>query len=207
MENEIAQEVKLVTVRGATNFGFQLANNLIERLEKDDVAPSQWPVRLPITIKQITKLPEVNNNSKVAKRVAEAARTVWKEMRTVAIEIENDMMLHPEYYGLEEHSHDEQEQEFVWHHLSIEIEKIAGNVFVTDYDNEDAAKANVYILLSPMGLKKYMDEFEGDYKDFINEVREAIRACKQLRASVRLELICSLNEHTKAAEQIVLQKK
>lgn len=201
MEKNDMKEVKLVTVRGATNFGFELANNLMQRLEKDSISPSEWPVRFPITIKQIAKIPEINNNSKVAKRVSEAARIVWKEMRAAAIEIEKDMILHPEYYDIEPR-HPNHEEEFAWRHLSIAIEQVAGNVYVTEYESENAARENVYYLLSPIGLKQYMADFESDYKNFIDEVREIIRSTKQLKASIRFELICSLNEHTKTAEQI-----
>jgi hypothetical protein len=202
------EDSKQVTIRTAPNFGYQLASNLGVRLEKESVPPSRWPVKFPITFKQITKLPEVNKNSKVARKIIEAAQAIWKDMREQALEIEKDMKLHPEYYDILDAEVNEQVNlnEMAWRHLSIEIEQVAGNVFVTEFDDEESARVNVYKLLSARGLKSCMLEFEDDYKNFIDEVREVIRPRKEILPSIRLELICLLNVNTKAARRILKKK-
>jgi len=203
------EECKKVTIRTAPSFGYQLASNLGIRLEKENVPPSRWPVKFPITFKQVTKLPEVNRNVKIARKIVEAAQAIWKDMREQALEIEKDMKLHPEYYDILATGNDEQINlnEQAWRHLSIEIEQTAGNVFVTEFDDEESAKANVYKMLGARNLKNCMIEFEDDYKNFIDEVREVIRPKKEILPSARLELICLLNVNTKAAKRILKRKK
>jgi len=193
------EATKKVTVRTAPSFGYQLASNLGIRLENENILPSRWPVKFPITIKQITKLPEIGKDIKVARKAA--AQAIWKDMREQAMEIERDMELHPEYYDILDaelgvQAHD---TESTWRHLSVEIEQIAGNVFVTEFENEEKAKASVYKSLTVPSLKKYMIEFGDDYKNFIDEVREVIRPKKEILPSIRLELICLLNTNTKLA--------
>lgn len=192
-----------ITIRTAPNFGYQLAGNLGIRLEKENVTPSDWPVKFPITTKQVLVLPEVRKDIKVARRIIEAAQAMWKDMREQAVEIERDMKLHPEYYevlGME--PNESHAEEAAWRHLSIELEQIAGNVFVTDFENEEVAKSSVYKMIGAPSLKKYMAEFGDDYKNFIDEVREAVRATKKILPSIRLDLICLLSVNTKAAKRI-----
>lgn len=199
MENS-HEEVKKVTVRTAPNFGYQLAGNLGVRLEKDNIPPSRWPEKFPITIKQLTGLPEVGKNSKVARKIIEAAQAMWEDMRLSAMEIEKDMKLHPELYEMLDLETDTGPT--VWRQLSIELEQIAGNVFVTEFENEEVAKSNVYKMISAPRLKTCMIEFQDDYKNFINEVREAIRPKKEILPSVRLEMICMLHTNTIAAKRL-----
>lgn len=212
MDNNEPQELKKINVRGASNFGFQLATSLAERLSNEDVPPSEWPIRFPLTLKQIAKTPEVNGNNKIAKKVSEAARVIWKDMREHAIDVEKDMKLHPEYYqdidiGADiETSHTNYLQDNAWRHLSIEIEQIAGHVFVTEYTDEDSAKSSVYLSLSMSRLKKYIIDFEEDYKAFIEEIRKAIRN-KKIPASSKLELICLINTNTKSAIKSIAKQK
>lgn len=203
MENS-HDKAKKVTVRTAPNFGYQLAGNLGIRLEKENVPPSRWPAKFPITIKQINGLPEVGKNTKVARRIAEAAQAMWQDMRESALEIEKDMKLHPELYDFLEPETDAEPT--VWRQLSIEIEQIAGNVFVTEYENEEVAKSNVYKMISAPRLKNCMIEFRDDYKNFIDEVREAIRPKKEILPSERLEMICMLNTNTIAAKRLRKKK-
>jgi len=193
-----------VTIRTAPNFGYQLAGNLGIRLEKENVPPSRWPEKFPITIKQITSLPEIGRNQKVARKVVEAAQVMWQDMRDSAIEIEKDMKLHPELYDMIDLDADKEPT--VWRRLSIELEQIAGNVFVTEYENEEVAKANVYKMISAPNLKKFMSVFQKDYKNFINEVREAIRPKKEILPSIRLEMICMLHTNTVAAKRLKKRK-
>src|SRR6266568_5246815 len=91
------EEIKNVTFRNASLFGFQLASNIGEQMEKDDVPPSRWPIKFPLTLKQINNLPKIRNN-KIAKKVAEAAKAMWNDMRIQAMEVEEDMKLRPELY-------------------------------------------------------------------------------------------------------------
>ena len=211
METEKPSEIKLVTIRSAANFGFTIANNLSELLEKDDVLPSNWPKRFPITIKQIAQLPEVNGNSKVAKKVAEAARIIWKDMRIQAMEVEKDIMLHPEHYEMmEQHSPFDQEshmRDYAWRHISVDIEQIAGNVFVTEFGNEELAEKHVRTLLGAKKLKQNMLDFEDDFNAFINEIRELIRNKDGLKASVKLALICSINVNIQKANKLIEKEK
>lgn len=203
------EENKKVTIRTAPSFGYQLASNLGVRLEKENIPPSRWPVKFPITFKQITKLAEVGKNPKVARKVIDAAQAIWKDMREQAIEIEKDMKLHPEYYDIldPEFNQEAHEETSAWRHLSIELEQIAGNVFVTQFDDEETAKANVYKMLGARNLKKCLVEFEDDYDNFMNEVREVIRPKEEILPSIRLELICLLNVNTKAAKRAVKTRK
>jgi hypothetical protein len=203
--DSFTDEIKKVTFRTASSFGFSLANSVGETMEEDNVPPSHWPVRFPLTLKHITKMPEVGGNSKVAKKIAEAAKAMWQDMRSQAIEIEIDIKLHPELYEpMEDHSFNPEthKQEWAWRHLSVSIEQLAGNIFVTEFGNEEMAKRNIYSLISARKLKEYMTNFEDDYKNFIDEVRETIRERKEIKASTRLELICSLNTNTKRAMKL-----
>lgn len=201
-----AEVIKKVTFRNASIFGFQLANSLIQQLEKDNVVPSQWPIKFPITIKQISKMQEVNNNSKIAKRICEAARAIWLDMRAHAVEIEQDMNLHPEFYEDKPYNQETHFQEHAWRHLYMDIEQISGSVFMTEMPNEEIAKDNVFSMLSPVKLKQFMAEFEDDYKNFIDEVRESIRNKKHIKASSRFELICLINTSTQEALKLLKRK-
>lgn len=195
------EDSKKITIRTAPSFGYQLASNLGMRLEKENVPPSRWPIKFPITLKQITTLPEVGKNTKIARRIIEAAQAIWKDMREHAVEVEKDMKLHPEYYNISDPGFNEQAHvgQLAWRHLSVELEQIAGNVFVTEFEDEESAKSHVYKLLGAQNLKLCMLEFEDDYNNFINEARELIRLKKEILPSIRLELICLLNINTKAA--------
>src|ERR1035437_8975535 len=133
-------DIEMITIRTATNFGYQLANDFGMKLEDDNILPSQWPIKLPLTYTQVTKLPEINKNNKIAHKVVEAARAMWKDLRETAIEIEKDMKLHPEYYEMLEMSIDASIEKSVWRELSIELEQIAGKIFMTVLDSEDSAK-------------------------------------------------------------------
>lgn len=197
-------ERKKVTIRTAPNFGYQLASNLGIQLEKENEPATRWPIKFPITFRQITKLPEVNKDDKIARKIVKAAQAMWQDLREAAVEIEKDMKLHPEYYELVETGVNDIRS--VWRELSIELEQIAGNIFVTQFDDEDSAKENVYKLLSARNLKSYMIEFKDDYKNFIDEVREAIRPKKEILPSIRLEMICLLNVNTKAAGRALKKK-
>lgn len=202
MENP-KEESKKITIRTAPSFGYQLANNLCVGLEKEKIMPSRWPAKFPITFKQVAKLPEVCKNIKVARKVIEAAQAIWKDMREQAIEIEKDMKLHPEYYEI---LNENPNETTAWRDLSVEIEQIAGNVFVSEFDDEAAAKAHVYKLLGAPNLKKCIIEFEDDYDNFIGEVREVIRPKKDILPSIRFELICLLNVNTKSARRSLKKK-
>lgn len=205
MENT-QEESKKITIRTAPNFGYQLAGNLGVRLEKENVPPSRWPAKFPLTLKQITNLPEVGRNQRVARKIVEAAQLMWQDMRSSAIEIEKDMMLHPELYEMLGDV-DVQAGPTVWRHLSMELEQIAGNMFVTEFESEEAAKSSVYKMISAPKLRNYMLEFRDDYKNFIHEMREAIRPKKEILPSVRLEMICMLNTNTIAAKRVRKKKK
>lgn len=203
MENEN----KKVTIRTAPNFGYQLAGNLGTRLEQDSVPPSRWPLKFPITFRQVIKLPEIDKNDKVARKVVQAAQAMWKDMRETAVEVEKDMKLHPEYYEAIGANQDVRVEPTVWRQLSIELEQIAGNIFVTEFDDEDAAKENIYSLLNAKSLKKCIVEFEDDYTNFLHETREAIRARKEILPSIRFEMICLLNVNNQAAQKSLSRKK
>lgn len=197
----------LITIRGASGFGFKLANDLAFHLEQEQVLPSDWPSRFPITLTQTLKMPEINGNKKVARRVLEAAKAVWKDMRAQAIEVQKDMALHPEFY---------QEQvdpatfdmnthmaAHCWRHLAIEMEQIAGNLYVTEFGSDEEARDYVNYLLSPQSLKGFMREFGDDYRNFMNELREAFRNRKELTPSIRFDLICSLNANTQSGQRLL----
>lgn len=205
---EKIEKTNKITIRTAPNFGYQLANNLGIRLENENVSPSQWPVKFPITAKQIADLPELNKNLKVARKVVEAANAMWKDMRESAVEIEKDMRLHPEFYEMLDESlgHRHTHEEYNWRELSIELEQIAGNVFVVDFESEEAAKTGIYKMFGAPSLKKYIVAFEDDYANFINEVREAVRIKKGILASAKLELICLLNTNTKSARKALAKQ-
>jgi hypothetical protein len=196
------QSAEVITLRRAADFGSKLAIDLAEKLQKEKVEAFKWPEHFPITIKQIIQLPELDKNTKVAKRVSDAAKAIWKEIHREAITVEAIMLANPEHY---ENPHEK--QEWTWRELFMEIEQAAGSIFLTDHANEDVAKKRVYDLLHPIQLKSYIIEFEQDYKNFINEIREKIRAKKVIAASTRLELICMLNTNTQIAKKIKVPMK
>lgn len=193
------------TVRNAINVGFKLASSFIEYLEAERISPSNWPHKLSITIKQIKQLPEVDGNGKVAKRVKEAAHAIWEDMRIQAINIQRDMELHPELYehNFEQSNLETEEPRFIWRDLSALFEQIAGNIFINEFPDEDEAHKNVSRMMSAKQLATYINDFDDDFAAFINEIREAVRNKKQLKASERLELICLLNVNLTSARKII----
>lgn len=207
MEKET--EPKKITTRNAPHFGFLLAANFSEKLENEDIPPSKWPPKFPFTLKQIMETPEVNGNVKAGRRALETAKLVWGEMRDEAIEIERDMRLHPEYYEHFHSDHDEADhgQDWAWRHFAIELQQIAGDIFINQFPNEEEAKAGIYLSLTAQKLKQHMVNFDDDYINFINETREAIRSQKNILPSIRLELICLLGTNLKAATKIKLKPK
>ncbi len=198
------QEIEMVTLRRAADFGTKLAVDLAEKLQKENIDVFKWPEHFPITLKKISLLPEIDKNNKVAKRVSEAAIAVWREIRSEAVMIETVMLANPDYH---DHPQNQDKQEWSWRELFMEIEQASGSLFLTEQSDEDMAKKNVYGLLKPAKLKNYMKEFEDDYKNFINEIRENIRAKKTISASTRLELICMLNTNTQAAIKLAQKQK
>jgi hypothetical protein len=195
------QEVKMITLRAAAEFGSKLALDLAEKLQTEHIEVFKWPERFPITISRIEKLPEVNKNNKVAKRASEAAKAVWKEIRNEAMAMEAFILANPEL------SEPNIKQDSYWRQLFMELEQAAGNIFLTDCADEEAAKNNVHKMLAPKQLKVFLVEFEDDYKNFIDEIREKIRSKKSILASKRLELICALNTNTKAAKKLLTKEK
>lgn len=193
-------QIKMVTTRNAAKFGLQIAGDLAQQLEANNILPSRWPIKFPLTIKQISKMPEIAGNNKVIKSVKEAANVVWQDIREHAIQVENYISLHPEHFAeLNEHN----SKNMIWQNLADEIEDISGNLFVTNFNNEDVAKQYVYNVISTYSLKHFMATFGNDYINFINEVREAIRKKTHILPSIRLELICLINTNASIAKKLL----
>lgn len=196
------EEQKQVTFRDAANYGCQMAINLNNQLHDDNIPASEWPKKFPFTIKEIKSLPHIGS-IKIAKKAIEAAKIIWNDIREEALELEKDMLLHPEEY----YNPHQEEDIFIWRALSMEIEQAIGGLFVTEFIDELSAKENIHSLISPKQLKKYIIDFEDDYKSFIDEVREIIRAKKNIKAEEKLDLICLLNINTLAAKKLLEKSK
>ena len=210
--SDTQQDIKKVTIRTASTFGFQLANDVARQLESEQVFPNQWPAKFPLTIKHIAKIPEIAGNQKVARRVSEAAKLIWQDIRSQAVEVQKDMELHPEFYQEQlvedaQFDQDRHMREHCWRHLAFDCEQIAGFLYVTEFQNDDEAQAYVNHFISSPSLKTFMDEFEDDYFNFMGEIREAMRRRTELDPAARFDLICSLNANTQAATRLMVARK
>lgn len=208
------EKIKKVNIRNSINFSISITQEIVESYSKDGITPSKWPKKIPLTIKQICDRPEINNDKKLAKKIMDTSIKIWIDMRKNAIMVEKDMELHPENYnddlGYElgpDFDFKAYLKDNAWRVLSIEIEKMAGSLFITEFNNEENARKNVYKLIGAKQLKIYILEFEDDYKNFIDEVREFIRNKIELPSSVKFELICLLHSNTEAAKKLILKIK
>ncbi len=201
MSNSIKSDITKVKIRKAAEFGCNLAVDMADKLQAEKIPAIKWPEIFPITFKNILKIPEINKNIKIAKKVDEAAKVAWRDIREEAVSFESFLVMHPDLQN------DTNEQDWSWRELFMDIEKAAGNLFLTNHPNEEIAQKKVMTLLKPGTLKKYMVEFEDDYKNFIDEIREYIRNKKKIAATIRLDLICMLNTNTKGALKLLQKKK
>jgi hypothetical protein len=196
------------TVRNAINIGFQLASNFAEYLENEHIPPFNWPEKISLSLKHIKKLPEVDGNIKVANRVKESAIAIWKDMREQAINIHRDMELHPEFY-IDNSAHNafDNNHSYAWRDLSAKLEQIAGNIFINEFITEEHAKKNINNILSQKQCKYFLEQFDEDFNNYVNEIRDAIRNKKEIKATERFELICRLNVNLKMIQKSNVRKK
>lgn len=186
-----------ITLRSATNYGFGLAHSLVDQLLKDKTAPTNWPIEFPFTLKEIKTINGIKN-IKIARKVLLAAKTVWPDMRNEALKIEAEVEKEIGAYELVSANN----KDWVYRSLMLSIEKIMGELFITEYENEEKAIKALNKLIKPAKLKKIMTEYGDDFEVFVGEMREAIRGSK-LKSAVKFELICSLHDNVMKAKETI----